>query len=331
MKRVGVIGLGDISSIHINALEKLENVQICAVCDIDKTLNRKYSKYKFYDDYREMMKKEKLDSVHICLPHYLHFKVTKEAVEKGLNVFLEKPIGLDLKEAEELSEIEEKNENVKICVCLQNRLNRTFEKMTELIKSGEYGTVKGIKGIVTWSRPEEYYNIKPWRKKLEYAGGGVMINQTVHTLDLMQLIGGEIREIKGITANLGEHNNDFEVEDTALAKINFKNGIKGIYFATVTYSENSSVELQVITEKAKFTIKDSILNVSEKGELKKILVEDDKLEGTKFYYGASHEKLIKKFYDCLEKNTDDYIHVKDAVFSMKMIEMIKKSSGKIIK
>ncbi|RRD40173.1 gfo/Idh/MocA family oxidoreductase [Leptotrichia sp. OH3620_COT-345] len=331
MKKVCVIGLGDISSIHINALKKLGNIRISAMCDIDGTLKRKYPDYKFYSDYREMLEKENPDCVHICLPHYLHYKVAKEAIEKEINVFLEKPVGIDVFQTNKLLEIEEKNPHIKICVCLQNRLNRTFEKMMEFIKSGSYGKVKGIKGIVTWNRTDEYYNLKPWRKKMEYSGGGVMINQTIHTLDLMQLIGGKIKNIKGVTVNLEDHDSEFEIEDTALAKIKFENGIEGIYFATVTYSENSSVELQVITEKAKFTIKDSILTISEKNGYKKILAEDDKLEGTKFYYGASHEKLIQKFYKCLETGSDDYIHVKDAVPSMKMIEMIKKSSGKIIK
>ena len=328
MKKVGIIGLGDISGIHINALRKLKNIEIRAVCDIDETLKSKYPEYNFYNDYKEMIKKEKLNSVHICLPHYLHYKVTEYAVKKNINVFLEKPVGLNIAETNSLLQLERENRNIKICVCLQNRLNRTFQKLVELLKNEKYGAIKGIKGIITWSRSDEYYNTKPWRKLMKYSGGGVMINQTVHTLDLMQLIGGEIETVKGMTTNLGDYGDDFEVEDTALAKINFKNGIKGIYFATVTYTDNSSVEFQVITEKAKFTIKDSILAISKKGESKRILVEDNKLKGTKFYYGASHEELIKKFYYCIENSTDDYIHIEDAVPAMEMIEMIKSTSEK---
>ena len=88
MKKVGIIGLGDISGIHINALRKLKNIEIRAVCDIDETLKSKYPEYNFYNDYKEMIKKEKLNSVHICLPHYLHYKVTEYAVKKNINVFL---------------------------------------------------------------------------------------------------------------------------------------------------------------------------------------------------------------------------------------------------
>ena len=160
---------------------------------------------------------------------------------------------------------------------------------------------------------------------MKYAGGGVMINQTVHTLDLMQLIGGKVLKVKGLITNLDEHDKDFEVEDTAVARITFENNIEGIYFATVAYTENSSVELQVITEEAKFTIKDSFLTISLKGSKKEEIVEDDKLEGTKFYYGASHEKLINKFYECLITDSQDYIHVEDAIPSMKIIEEIRKN------
>lgn len=324
MKKAGIIGLGDISVIHMAALEKNKNIEVVSVCDINSGLKNKYEKYRFYEDYVEMMEKEELDCIHICLPHYLHYEVTRRIAEKGINVFLEKPVGLDLNEAEKLLKVERENKNVKICVCLQNRLNATFIKLTEILQSKEYGEVRGIKGLVTWSRKDDYYNVKPWRKQMKYAGGGVMINQTVHTLDLMQLIGGKVSKIKGLTTNLDEHDSGFEVEDTAIARITFDDNVEGIYFATVAYTENSSVELQVITEKAKFTIKDSFLTISSEGNRKEEIIEDDRVEGTKFYYGASHEKLINQFYQCLEEDSQNYIHVEDSIPSMEIIEVIKK-------
>ena len=145
---------------------------------------------------------------------------------------------------------------------------------------------------------------------MEYAGGGVLINQSLHTLDLMQLLGGEIEELKGSISNLLDYG--IEVEDTASAHIQFKNGAKGLFFATNANFENSSVELQVVFEKAKFIIKDSILTrVNEEGK-KERMVEDAKLPGSKFYYGASHAKTINQFYTCILQGTDDYVHAKDA-------------------
>jgi len=324
MLRVALLGLGDISNIHLPAIEENEGVQLVAVCDIDESLKSKVPGVNFYTDYNELLENETVDCVHICLPHYLHLPATKASVEKGVHVFLEKPLGLNAEEGLELVKLEEEYKDVKICVCFQNRFNESFEKLQELVQSGEYGKITGIKGLVTWFRPESYYQNKPWRGKMKYAGGGVMINQSIHTLDLMQLLGGEIESIRGSIDNLLDY--DIEVEDTAVARINFKNGTKGLYFATNANSGNSSVELQVTLEKGKFTIKDSMLTkVNDEGK-KEEIIEDQKLPGTKFYYGASHVKLINKFYSCIEDNTNDYVHAKEAFTSIKMIDLIRLSS-----
>ena len=245
-------------------------------------------------------------------------------MEKGVHVFQEKPLALNAEEGLELVKLEEEHPNVKICVCFQNRYNETFEALQEIVESGKYGKVIGVKGLVTWFRPKDYYDVKPWRGTMAYAGGGVMINQAIHTLDLMQLIGGEIKELRGSIDNLLDYG--IEVEDTATANIKFKNGATGLFFATNSKFGNSSVELQVVFENAKFTIKDSILTrLNEEGK-KERMVEDAKLPGSKFYYGASHMKLINHFYTCIVNNTYDYIHVKDALTSIEMIDAIRKSS-----
>ena len=213
---------------------------------------------------------------------------------------------------------------MKICICFQNRYNETFEALKEIVESGKYGKLIGLKGLVTWFRPKDYYDVKPWRGVMKYAGGGVLINQSIHTLDLMHQLGGEISEIKATIDNLLDYG--IEVEDTAVAHMKFKNGARGLFFATNSNFGNSSVELQVQLEKGKFTIKDSILTkVNEEGQ-KERMVEDAKLPGTKFYYGASHMKLINHFYSCIENDTNDYVHVKDALPSIRIIDAIRESS-----
>ncbi|KMY49916.1 Gfo/Idh/MocA family protein [Peribacillus loiseleuriae] len=324
MLKVAVIGLGDISKIHIPAIKSNPNVELVAVCDIDETLKDTVTGVNFYTDYHELLEKETLDCVHNCLPHHLHYPATKACVEKGVHVFQEKPLSLNTEEGYELVKLEQEHEEVKLGVCLQNRFNESFEKLQELVTSGQYGKIIGIKGIVSWFRPKDYYDSKPWRGKMEYAGGGVMINQALHTLDLMQLIGGEIESIRGSVDNLLDY--DIEVEDTATANIKFKNGASGLFFATVANSGNSSVELQVVFEEEKFTIKDSILTRLNENGRKEEIIEDKKLPGTKFYYGASHTKLMNQFYTCIENNSQDYVHAKDALTSIKMIDAIRQSS-----
>ena len=325
MLKIGVIGLGDISKIHIPAIQSNPYVELAAVCDIDPVMAGTVDGPAFYTDYLEMLEKESLDCVHICLPHHLHYAATKACVEKEIHVFQEKPLALDAKEGKLLVELEARNPAVKIGISLQNRRNETVEKLLELQASGKYGKVMGIKGLVAWFRPKEYYDIKPWRGQMKYAGGGVMINQALHTMDLMQLFGGEIKKIKGSIDNLLDYG--LEVEDTATARIEFASGSQGLLFATNANAENSSVELELLFEKSKFTIKDSILTETLADGTQLKIEEDRKLPGTKFYYGASHVKLINEFYDCIRQDTDDYIHAKDAQASMEMIDAIRKSSN----
>ncbi|MFY4773706.1 Gfo/Idh/MocA family protein [Metabacillus sp. RGM 3146] len=324
MLKVAIIGLGDISKIHLQAIQANPNAKLTAVCDVNESLKNTIPDVHFYTDYLVMLEKEALDCVHICLPHYLHYPVTKDCVEKEVHVFQEKPIALNPEEGLALARLEADNKDVKICVCFQNRFNETFEKLQEIVKSGEYGQVTGIKGLVTWFRSNDYYEAKPWRAQMKYAGGGVMMNQSIHTLDLMQLLGGEIKAIKGSISNL--LNYDIEVEDTASAHIQFENGASGLFFATVANSGNSSVELQVLFENGKFTIKDSILTRLNETGKKEEIIEDEMLPGPKFYYGASHAKLINQFYSCIIHNDTNYVHVGDALTSIQMIDAICQSS-----
>ncbi|WP_067725676.1 Gfo/Idh/MocA family protein [Oceanobacillus damuensis] len=324
MLKVAVIGLGDISKIHLPIIQESQHAELVAVCDIDKSFKDSFSGVNFYTDYNEMLDQESLDCVHICLPHHLHYPATKACVEKGVHVLQEKPLARNAEEGMSIVDLEEQYKDVKICVSFQNRLNETFVKLKELVDSGEYGEVTGLKGLVTWFRPKSYYDEKPWRGRMREAGGGVMINQAIHTLDQMQLIGGKIDTIRGSIDNLFDYG--YEVEDTATANIQFENGATGLFFSTVTNATNSSVEFQVILEKGKLTIKDSVLTKTNEAGKKEEIIEDEKLPGSKFYYGASHSKLINHFYSCIENDSQDYIHAKDAQISMEMISAIRRSS-----
>ncbi|MGL6105509.1 Gfo/Idh/MocA family protein [Romboutsia sp.] len=320
--KVGVIGLGDVSIVHLHAIKLNKKSELVAVCDIDESKRELVKDVNFYTNYKEMIEKENLDCVHICLPHYLHYPVTKDVANLGVDILLEKPLCLDTKEANKFKELSE-SIDTNICICLQNRYNKTTKYLQEAINSNEYGKVLGIKGLVAWDRPEEYYTLKPWRGSMKLAGGGAMINQSIHTLDLMQLFGGKIKSIKGRIDNFTDY--DIEVEDTASACINFENDCRGIFFTTVAHKTNSSVEIEVIFENGEFTIKDSKLYKMLDGE-KVEIIEDDKLSGTKHYYGASHFDLIDNYYNCLINDTKNYVHIEDAINSIKIIDAIRVSS-----
>lgn len=323
MLRVGLIGLGEVSAIHVNAINASEYGELVAVCDIDPDKKSEWMEFPFFSDMESMLQKMKLDVVHICLPHYLHQQVTELCVHYGAHVYLEKPLSINYEESLKQLELAESTDR-KICVSFQNRYNRSFMKLMDILKNEDVGQITSIKGLVTWFRPESYYTSKPWRGRKLEAGYGSIINQSIHTLDLIQLIGGELKSCKASLSNLTDY--DIEVEDTASATFTFQSGVKAFFHATNAYTENSSVELQVITEKEKFTIKDSRLYFTNENGRKEVIAEDDRIPGSKFYYGMGHRTLIERFYKSILENTEDYVHVREAIASMEMIEMMDRSS-----
>jgi len=323
MLRAAIIGLGDVSPVHKFGIDSSDNGELVAVCDVNETLKVKYPDIPFYTDVETMLDKEHLDVVHICLPHYLHYPITKRCVEKGVHVFQEKPLSLSYEEGLKTLELAE-NSGLKVGVCFQNRYNKSFLKLQQLLRYGNIGEVRAVKGLVAWNRPEVYYTTKPWRGQWEYAGAGSIINQAIHTLDLMQVLGGELDRCKASLSNLTDY--DIEVEDTAVANFTFKNGARGFYMSTNAYAENSSVELQVITENYKFTIKDNRLYRTDSNGDKEVLMQDAALKGSKSYYGPSHSTLIQRFYNAIEEDTDDYVTVREALPAMLMIDAMKLSS-----
>ncbi|MCC5895698.1 MAG: Gfo/Idh/MocA family oxidoreductase [Alkalibacterium sp.] len=321
--KVGIIGLGDVSPIHIQAIEMSEHAELTAVCDIDPTLTSMVESTPFYRDYTEMISKHKLDVVHNCLPHHLHYPVTKGCVEAGVHVFLEKPVSISFEEGILQKNLEDES-GQKICVCFQNRYNATFIKLQDVLSKGETGAITGIKALVTWYREDNYYQSKPWRRTKKEVGYGNIMSQSIHTLDLVQLLGGKVAAVKSTLSKLLDV--DSEVEDTASAVFTFASGSRGYFHATNANVDNSSVELQVNTDQATYIIRDSTLyQMTSEGEQEKLAV-DEKLEGVKFYFGASHKLLIDRFYNAVLEDTDDYVSVADALPSIQLIEMMAASS-----
>lgn len=332
MKSAAVIGLGDISAIHIAAIRRNPDITLKAVCDIDERARKRAPEgTAFYTGYHEMIQKEQPDVVHVCLPHYLHVPISKEAVNLGAHVFCEKPVAMNTTEAVDFAAFEAAHPDRHIGICLQNRFNESVEMLKELIDSGQFGKVSGLKGFVPWARPKSYYDEKPWRGTWKHAGGGCMINQSVHTLDLLYYLGGPIESINASVSQLLDYG--IEVEDTVSAALRFESGAQGLFFATNANYKNEGVQISVQTGGAEFSIIDNVLYQTEPDGNKKRLAEDAKMPGEKFYYGASHEKLIRAFYQAIESGSQDYLHVKDAVMSIRLIDAIQQSgrSGKRIR
>ena len=170
-------------------------------------------------------------------------------------------------------------------------LNPCVQKLKEIVESGELGAVRAAKGILTWHRDKAYYESGAWRGKWATEGGGLLINQAVHTLDFFCYLIGEVKSVK---ANMSNHSlcDVIEVEDTFTAYLGFENDVKGVFFATNAYVENSAPFFEVAFEKGTARYMDKKLWMDGK------VVAEDKAPSTgKAYWGNSHAVLLKKYYD----------------------------------
>ena len=223
-------------SVHADYLYKneIKNAKLTALCDINpdklKTAREKYPDIAFYGNYTDLLESGKIDAVIIATPHYLHPVIAKEAFARGINVLSEKPIGVYTKAVEEMNEAAEKSGKA-FGIMYNQRTNPYFQKMREIIKSGELGQLKRCVWIITdWYRTQAYYNSGGWRATWNGEGGGVLINQCPHNLDLWQWLFGMPTRVRGFCAYGKYH--DIEVEDDVTAYAEYANGATAVFITT---------------------------------------------------------------------------------------------------
>ncbi|HHU84117.1 MAG TPA: Gfo/Idh/MocA family oxidoreductase [Clostridiales bacterium] len=298
--KAAVVGCGNISHSHFTALEK-NNINIAAVCDIQEeradNAAEKLNCKVFYN-IKEMLDWGNFDVVHICTPHYLHADMTIMSLNYGKHVLCEKPMALNSKEADLIEKTIQKHNTLHYGVCFQNRYNESSIIMREIVDSGEMGKILGARGIVCWDRDESYYTADAWRGTKGFEGGGVLINQSIHTLDMLLWLVGE--KISNIHSSISTKRlfNTIEVEDTADILIEFESGARGIFFATLANAINAPIELDLYFENGKISLGDKLL-IQIKGKEEELFDINHPI-GKKSYWGDGHNALIGDFYDSIE-------------------------------
>lgn len=225
--RTGIVGCGKVGDFHALAYSKLAESEFCAVCDSSRDRAEAFAlKYGVhaYTDVSEMCRKEKLECVSICTPHPLHASPAVEAALCGCNVLVEKPLAQSLKDCDAILKAGEEN-HVQIGTMVQRRFYRPCQRIRQTIDEGKIGTpVIGTVQMFGW-RDKAYYDSDPWRGTWKGEGGGVLVNQAPHQLDLLLWYMGEAEEVYGLWKNLNHPY--IEVEDTAVAVVKFKSGAVG--------------------------------------------------------------------------------------------------------
>ena len=261
--RLGIIGYGNIGSLHLkNVVEgNCPGVVMGAVCDLKeqklKEAQEKAPGVAVFYDAEEMMDSGLIDAVLVCVPHYDHPKYAIMAMKKGLHTLIEKPAGVYTKQVKEMNQIASEC-NVVFGIMMNQRTNCIYRKMREIVKSGRLGEIKRTSLIITdWYRPQVYYDSGDWRATWSGEGGGVLLNQCPHNLDLWQWICGMPIKIHA-KLHYGKWH-DVEIEDDVSAYVEYENGATGT-FVTTTGDTPGTNRFEITLEKGKL--------IAENGELK---------------------------------------------------------------
>lgn len=293
MFRAGLIGCGGISAVHAHVLGELENTELAACADVIPERAARYG-CAAYTDWKEMLDREKLDAVHLCTPHYLHPVMAAEAARRGIAVFTEKPPAID---AAGWEQVKAAAENVPVGICFQNRYHPHVRSCLRFLREGTYGRLKGLRAFVTWNRTAEYYAAAEWKGKWATEGGGALINQAIHTLDLIIGFLGLPDQAEAVMHN--HHLREaIEVEDTAEIYLE-KGGIPALLYASNAYSQDAPVILEMHFDQAVIRLEGDLMTVIRDGRKQEILCTTDPVIG-RSYWGAGHKACIADFYRSIE-------------------------------
>lgn len=261
--RVGVIGIGNMGSYHAKYIDdgEISGAKLTAVCDINPD-RLKWAKQNFsedvalFDSAQDLFEAKCTDGVIIATPHYDHPPLAIGAFEYGLHVLTEKPAGVYTKQVREMNEVAEVTDRV-FGIMYNQRTNPIYRKVRDLVKTGELGDIKRTIWIITnWYRPQSYFDSGGWRATWAGEGGGVLLNQDPHQLDLWQWMVGMPKKVRAF-CYFGKYH-DIEVEDDVTAYVEYENGATGL-FVTSTGETPGTNRFEISADRGKLVIEDNKL------------------------------------------------------------------------
>lgn len=267
--KLGIIGIGNMGSTHIkNIYEgKCPEIEVTAVADIDPK-RLEWAKAQdfgksivYFDNAIDMLDSGLIDSCLVAVPHYDHAPLAIEAMKRSIHVMVEKPAGVYTKQVREMNEVAEQHPEVKFGMMFNQRTNSVYRKLRELVQSGIYGQIRRTNWIITnWYRSQAYYNSGGWRATWSGEGGGVLLNQCPHQLDLWQWICGMPKKVHA-HLQFGKWH-EIEVEDDVTAFVEYENGATGV-FVTGTGDAKGTNRFEIQMDKAKFVVENDKLYMDE--------------------------------------------------------------------
>jgi len=266
--KLGIIGIGNMGTNHAKSIMngKCPEIQLCAVADINPDrLTWAKDEYKgevvCFADAIEMLDSGLIDACLIAVPHYDHTRFAIECIKRGIHVMVEKPAGVYTKQVREMNAEAKKHPEVVFGMMFNQRTNCVYRKLRELVQSGNYGNIRRTNWIITdWYRPQCYYDSGNWRATWSGEGGGVLLNQCPHQLDLWQWICGMPVKVQS-HLHYGKWH-DIEVEDDVTTYVEYENGATGV-FITTTGDAHGTNRFEIQMDRAKFIVEHNKLIMEE--------------------------------------------------------------------
>ena len=266
--KLGIIGLGNMGTGHAGNVTggKCPDITLTAVADINPDRiewgkNNLPGEITYFDDAIKMLDSGLIDACIIAVPHYDHPKYAMECMKRGINVMVEKPAGVYTKQVREMNGEADRHPEVVFGMMFNQRTNCIYRKLHEFINSGEYGEIRRVNWIITnWYRPQAYYDSGNWRATWAGEGGGVLLNQSPHQLDMWQWLCGMPKKVSAHLRYGQWH--DVEVEDDATVYMEYENGATGV-FVTTTGDAHGTNRLEIQMDRAKFVVENDKLIVDE--------------------------------------------------------------------
>ena len=317
--RIGVVGCGHISKKHFEAIiENAKSFELVAACDrseeIRESMLAEYG-VRVFSDMEEMLKESGLDVVSLCTPSGLHPAQAKLAAKYNVNVLSEKPMALSSSDAKEMIDAFD-GKSVSLYPVKQIRYNPYLQYLkNEIIGNDRFGKIYHVNLNVYWTRPQEYFDVAPWRGTIAM-DGGMLLNQMVHFVDLFEWLFGPVRTTTGIAKTMARN---IETEDMVVSNIEWESGVIGSFNATIlTYPKNLETSITILGEKGTFRLAG--------GGLNQIIESSFEDEPESFVAPESpiswHGQLYEEVADSIKNDSPSTITANSALRDIEIIEAI---------
>lgn len=259
--RLGIIGLGAQGGMYATFITDglVPSMTVAAIADTDEAVRTKaaglYPEAAIFDDYIAMLESGTVDAVITCVPHFLHPEMAIEALNRDIHVLVEKPAGVYTKQVAELNRVAESKPELTFGIMFNQRNNPLYIRLKEIVDNGEIGAIRRSNWIITnWWRPQGYYDQSAWRATWGGEGGGVLVNQAPHQLDLWQWICGVPKSVYSKVAY--GFRRDIAVEDEVTAVADYGNGVTGV-FVTATHDLVGTDRFEILGDQGKIVVENS--------------------------------------------------------------------------